>query len=280
MIQGYHRLSKPLLGAQMDWSHELAQNLIAQFLMNEGGGSAVYSGVDQTSLPLASGNAWTGGRDGSALSFSGTSSVMSASSTSSLDQTTNSFSVEAWFRTPTTATSQGLFGKGSAARYSLDISSANRALFTVNDGTSTNQSNPSVTICDGNWHQQVGVVDRAGGKVWCYVDGGGSSATSASVTLTATGSYTNAAAFKVGSQSSGINPLKSGQIALIRIWNRALTQPEIAWLYREPYANVLAPNARRFFAIASGGGGGGGTVHRHTLQVGGLLTDSAIHVGV
>jgi len=39
----------------------------------------------------------------------------------------------------------------------------------------------------------------------------------------------------------------------IRIYNRALTDDEIAWLYAEPYAGLLPPTSRRIYSYSRRG---------------------------
>jgi len=44
-----------------------------------------------------------------------------------------------------------------------------------------------------------------------------------------------------------------GLLRNIRIYNRALTDDEIAWLYAEPYAGLLPPTSRRIYSYSRRG---------------------------
>jgi len=66
-------ITKPRPGVQVDWGHPLNRGKVAWYLMNEGGGGAIYDTTKKSSYAaLISGATWSGSPTGGGLKFDGT----------------------------------------------------------------------------------------------------------------------------------------------------------------------------------------------------------------
>lgn len=240
--------AKPGAWARVAWAHPLCRLLLGCWLMNEGGGAAIYDQASRQALTLGSGDSWIAARMGVALSCSGTSSQMQyAANTSFLDFGAGAtFSAECWFQTTATAaTAMGLLskqqGSGSGILWKLDVTSGHKLSAQVNGKSAT-----CATTCnDGAWHQGALVYDQA--TVYLYQDG----LLCASVAAAGLNA-SNAAYFAIAEGYNGGGQLFTGQIGLARVWGRALAAAEIEWLYREPYAMVQRLLPARYWSAATG----------------------------
>lgn len=99
----------------------------------------------------------------------------------------------------------------------------------------------AVTAPAAGWHHFAGTNRGTAGAV--YTDG------VVQTTGTTAQLDTTASAFQIGRFNSGIYPF-TGVIGDVRIYRRALTPTEIAWLAAEPYA-MLRPTVRRTYSVSS-----------------------------
>ncbi len=231
--------NRALSGAEVAKLYEWAPSPVAHWKMDENTG---------TTLQDSSGNAnasttWTGdtkyvsGKFGSGLSFDGTNDVVQINPTlTSLDNiggTTDSYTVEAWFKTSADYISQNgmIVGKratpSSAFPFSLSLNGSNRVIFSVSDGTNSASSFSPNAFNDGLWHHAVGIRNTgvSPNTTSVYVDGVLVDADSDAFTLTATSTSDD---ISIGNGSTSYNSLDfNGQIDDVRIYNYTRSPKQI-----------------------------------------------------
>jgi hypothetical protein len=192
--------------------------------------------------------AWVPGVSGSALRFDGGDAVV-VSDSHALEP--GRISVEAWIRRQgTPGRFAYVLSKGSVgcvtSSYGLYTGNGGGMAFYVSRGSTSYVVSPAAAparIWDGDWHQVVGSYD--GRAVRLYIDevevGSGSPDTQPIVYgLASTAPY-------IGIYRGGCELGFTGDIDTVRIWDEALTPPQIAALLQAP-------------PPGGGGGGGGGAM--------------------
>ena len=193
------------------------------------GGDSVVNDATTVGAPT-----FVAGRIGNALLLNGTSQYASAADANNLDLTT-AITMAAWIR-PTGYATQDLIAKdinGSVNGYQLSLattksdSSSQRAFVRFNQAASGDTYRVNATTMypiDGTWQHVAATYD--GAMINLYIDGvlEGSMAFTGSIT-------TNATALGIGGQSNGdTGRLFKGAIDDVRVYNRALSDSEIAAL--------------------------------------------------
>jgi concanavalin A-like lectin/glucanase superfamily protein/uncharacterized protein DUF2341/carbohydrate binding protein with CBM4/9 domain len=174
----------------------------------------------------------TGGKYGNALKLNGTSSYVSVSDTgypnSPLD-ITGSMSVEAWYyyqgTNPawTRVLSKGIY-PNEAYMFMFD-GNGTKLLFLVNSGSNQYiQSGYSPVLTTG-WHHLVGRYDYTNRTLSIFVDGVEYQSAATQITIAK-----NSNALGIGANSTGGGPA-SGLLDEVRVYNRALTNAEVAARY-------------------------------------------------
>lgn len=257
--------TKPLPGAILNPAHPLARGLIGCWLLGEGGGRRVNDssvGNNPGLLTNINSSIWPGSHHGGqCLSFGGTNQNASVQSSALLQSPTTDLSIAAWSFVPTSAGSQvsfaALAGKDFVSdpraspftSYGINASggAANqRYTFITRSGAATTDNMDSgFTIIKGVWIHCCGVM--AGATKRIYING----------VLVATNSNGLAMAYNNGRFTIGSNSAAAeafiGYIEGVRVYDRALSAAEVAWLYAEPYA-ALAQNRFNAFNIPAVGG--------------------------
>ncbi|MCU1478501.1 MAG: hypothetical protein JWQ64_3194 [Subtercola sp.] len=146
--------------------------------LGEASGSTVYDWAgfaDQTATGLTRGTPGAIGGDSNAAStFTGASDGSSLSATQSAINGPQVFSIEAWFKTTTTAGGKivgfGNANTGNSSNYDRHIymDTSGRINFGVYPGTSRVLSSANA-LNDGQWHQVVGTLSSSGMQL--FVDG-------------------------------------------------------------------------------------------------------------
>jgi len=223
---------KPLLGQQINRGHPLARGLVGCWLFNEGSGNKVFdlSGYGNTGTLVADTH-FVPGKFGSALEFDGTGDYIQVPDNSSLSFTNETFSISLWFKSSSSVDMAFLY-KGSDANnreyfYNLSAIGAVRIRIFDNDNSYQTTTAEDKDYADGDWHHTVAVAD--GSNLYIYVDNALKDSDAITVSMADLGSD-----FYIGEYGGG-SSYYNGYLDAVMIFNKALTQNEIDWLYREPF---------------------------------------------
>lgn len=237
-------LSKPPLGTPIDRSHRQMQGLVGWWLFQEGAGGMVndLSGngnigtLNNFAFPPTPSSGWNPGRIGRTLAYDGTNDYIALGTASSFGIPTggDSKAFSFWFRTTgagSGATQHMILSYGVALQNSSWRISINAGLLGIfsNGGDSVSTSN---TYNDGEWHHAVAMLD--GNTLSLTVDGGDE-------VVSADGTNINTAdtVIEIGQDVVAGSRWFDGLIDDVRIYNRALTQPEIQDIRHLPFAAFM-----------------------------------------
>jgi alpha-mannosidase len=201
-----------------------AASLVAAYSFQAGSGTIAQdlsgSGNHAT---LTNGPTWTAaGTYGNAISFDGVDDYLVAPASPTLDLR-QSGTLEAWIKVNTLARWHGVISKGTpdsdpAHNYALEIDNTNRVLCILGNGASALQLRGSA-IAAGQLYHLACAWD--GARVNLYVNGALQASSAQTLTPAA-----NAAPLYIGQFGASADRLQ-GMIDEVRIYNRALTQPEV-----------------------------------------------------
>ena len=246
---------KPFRGMQINRSHPLAKGLVGAWVMNEGTGDKVFD---------LSGNGNNGTNNGAdwnvngGLDFNGTSDYVNCGNNDILSFGTNPFSIVASI-TPKTMTSTNsivakvldnspMDGEWHFSTLSNDVlyfqcfdaSTTNRIKITGTQSLNVNQTNHVAAINSGGTSESAldlylnSIIDPSPTKV---KDG----------TYTGMNNYSTDVTIGMALRDSAYDSWMDGQISYVYIYNRALSEDEIAFLNREPYAMFEEPVSPALF---------------------------------
>jgi|GEM_PF-1259719 len=185
-------------------------------------GTCYYGGV------IANCN-WTVGKSGSALSFDGNKTYVTAGSSSIYNFSSNPFAVSAWFKTSDASINGGsyrtilAFGGYVTGGWKISVKSANGYLETWWGGSA--QTTGSTSVNDGNWHNVV--YTRSGNSFILYLDGVQTGSSTNANSLNYTGVYLGVG----GSANVLTDGYWNGSIDEVMIVNRSLSAPEVLAQY-------------------------------------------------
>jgi len=170
--------------------------------------------------------------NGGTLVFDGADDTVSIPHDSTIDFTTNSFSLHAWVRTDQTGNTRFIMGKGtsiaiaSGVGYSLYLGNiGTQWLFGVWDGTGNNSAGSTDYVEVGKWVNLCGVYSAEESKHRMYTNGQLVSSLTRSVDSISTA---NSLYIGAGLQAGG---KWDGDIAYSSMYNRALSASEIQQNY-------------------------------------------------
>lgn len=220
-------------------------SLVAHWSFDEVSGTTAQDSAGSFNGTLSGGATFvTGGIAGNALSLDGASSSFVNMGASLPGFTSGNFSLVAWVKTTTTASSSSPVSKhesGSFNGYMFILNSsdgygtANKAFFY--DSTSPGgEPISTTTVNDGSWHQLAGVF-TAGGSVLLYVDGI-LEATRASQPIGG-----NSAPFVVGGYNISGTPTGAfaGLVDDVQLYSSALSGGEVQLLFAHPGQTTAIP---------------------------------------
>ena len=231
-------LIKPVRAIQLNKSHPLARGLAGCWLFNEGSGSQAgdLSGRG-LNIPVVGGTPqWTSGNHGWAMYFNNSDNEFLELDVSPV--TDIPCTMMMWL-----CPDDGTQGHTYYSLYIANSGVTNQAWAVLlnydNNGEVsfiTNISLPGRAVSTkcltaGRWHQIVGVVAGTNDRR-CYVDGANKGTNSSYIAVP---SGLNRISIGRASDSTP-GYYFPGKVGCVFIWNRVLTDSEIALLYREPYA--------------------------------------------
>lgn len=177
-----------------------------------------------------------------ACSFSGTSSSYIAAPNSALLNITASFTAEAWInQSAATTSAKGIVAKGgtlgTSLRYALRLTNG-RIHLIINGGTRIS-SKVSTVILPDRWTHVCGVFNSSTGEHSIYINGVLDSSSTYSSSLP--NSNTDSLFIGISGNSSPFN----GLLDEVRIWNRALSNSEVA----DNFRSVLATSSGKYSGL-------------------------------
>ncbi len=252
--------TQPFRGIQINRTHPLARGLIGYWPFNDGTGPKTwdYSG-NANKGTLEGGATWAPGHKGWAVNCDGVDGLIDCGNDAPLDDLGNgSFWLS--FRMKSKDTVPLIYGalfiKYESSLNQMHLSAnltENRIRFYINKSATASNTIFSTASApfDTNWHHIVLVVNRTTDKVLFYVDTvidavqGNSSGLPADASNSANISWG-------GRQDIPTRPYE-GLLGNCLIGKGILSQEQINWLYREPYAMFYVPGTSRFLiALVTG----------------------------
>ena len=238
---------KPLLGRQINWAHPLAKGLVACWVFNEGSGNKVYDVASRRyDLDFFNSPTWIPGRNGDAVFFvKGDSEYLEISSVTFAEPLT----VMGWFRTDDT-TSFGMIWCSAVAastserlmiQYRGDVGGDPLELNA--DGGVAAAAQTGNGFSSNVWHHFCGIL-AANNNRTIYLD---ADIANKGSDTGARGVYTPDR-MAIGRECGSTPYYYDGSIDHVMIWNRVLTEDEVIWHYREPYAMFIVSVVARFEA--------------------------------
>ena len=209
------------------------------------GSDSSPKGFDATHTNLSSANIGVLGKFFNAISFDGQNDYSRPGANSALNWGNGDGTISLWFKTSADyGTSYGCMlinGAGGALqrRYLMHIDGDDDAVkntlrFDIDDNTSLKKVNSSVSVNDGLWHHAVGI--RRGNELKLYLDG--SEVLDGPTDITGYGDIDDSEGLTIGATNDSLSGIASGQyfngeLDDIRVYNRALSEQEIAALYSQ-----------------------------------------------
>jgi hypothetical protein len=187
-----------------------------------GGTTQDASGSGNTGT-LVNNPSWTNGKSGNALNFNRTNSYVNCGAASSLNLT-GSISIDTWInpRSLLAGNYGRLVDKGTASTgYSFFLDESTRSLMFVIYGGPLVKSN-SLVVNTGTWQRATVVYNQPSNTVTFYLNG--ANVGSASYTTSPVSSSTP---LVIGLRSSDLTRAYDGLIDEVKVYNRALSGPEI-----------------------------------------------------
>ncbi|MCP4614559.1 MAG: hypothetical protein GY845_38250 [Planctomycetes bacterium] len=215
--------------------------LVAYWKLDEGSGNIAYDVSDYTNDGTINGGPeWIVGKIGAALQFDGSDDYIDCGNDTSLN-INDKITIAAWVKT--TSTAHGYFvSKGAAwdeiGHYAIGQEYNTPLTFQVEIAGSGGavELDSNVAVNDGQWHHIASTYDDPVIKV--YVDGIEEN------TMTGTSALTGSAVGGLTIGQRGGGNIIGGIIDEVRIYNRALTEPEILAAKEggEGFPYALGPN--------------------------------------
>jgi hypothetical protein len=240
--------------------HSVAMNFDGSLVAWWRGESNVVDYIGTNNGTWSGTPAYSSGKYGNAMSFSG-SSYVDAGNPSNLSFTNTSFSISAWAKgNPQTTGVSCIIAKGYNY-YCYNYGDAHYG-FRIYDGT--NIGTQTLTdVFDNRWHHFVVVIDRANGQMKGYVDGASN------------GETTNISNFGnlLGSANNvttggGSGSFFNGSIDDVQIYNRALSAGEVLALYNA--------NATQYTNTFTGLTNGVHTLRAYAQTTSGSITNTGL----
>lgn len=269
-------LIKAVRAIQLNKSHPLARGLSGCWLFNEGTGAQTtdISG-NGLNIPVVGGTPeWASGNHGSALYFNNGESEYMELDTAPV--TNIPCTMLAWI-CPGDVTQGNHYYPLYIANKDVTNQAWGMLLNYGNDGEVSLITNISIygravsskCITAGHWHQVVcviaGTTDRR-----CFVDGGNKG--TSSITENTPSGLNRISIGRAGDSTPGY--YFPGKIGCVFIWNRALTDTEIALLYRKPYTMFEAESRIKSFSFPIAINPLSGSINAQSLITGKIITNN------
>ncbi len=243
---------KPPVGSMVDWTNPINTGLISRWLLNENAGmraSNIVKNIHGTltgfAAPPTSTSGWIPGKFGPAVvCVSGAYIVLPGNL---FTQSTN-LTISLWINfSLVTGTYIALFSYYTADGDSLEIfknTGSGQIMAGHFTGAGESVLSAAGATAPGSWYNVVYQTIAGTGQIWINGQKSGSAVGSANAFTT----FTVAGA--IGARTGGSFPLNFyGILDNVAVWNRGLFDTEIARIYYEPFAGIVAPRRRIISAI-------------------------------
>lgn len=224
--------------------------VIAQYHFDESGGTTAFdsAGTFNGTLAATGASFVPGGISGNAISLDRATGGLVNMGTSFPGFNSGDFSLVSWVKTTDTSADAFVLSKhdaGTANGYILFNNTSGgggatgKATFYGSESTPLSPTS-TTTVTDGQWHQIVGVY-HTGGTHSVYVDGSPVEASTASNTI-----VSNTSAFIIGGLGERFanntpEALYTGLIDEVQVYDQALTDTQIDFLFQNPAQVVPEP---------------------------------------
>jgi hypothetical protein len=194
---------------------------------------------------------WVTGISGTALDFDGINDHVQIAHNAGLNINTNSWSTSFWMKSATASQGTQIVSKRASAapyaQYSIGLSAGNsytwtpgsRVTFLFREATGIEKGGYTTSDIDfSEWTHVCVVLNRTAGTVYVYVNG-----VPMAVTLDHNGTMpaiSNSEPLYIGGVPGVLNHYQ-GQIDDVRIYNTALSGPEVSGLYNEKIIEISTP---------------------------------------
>ncbi|HYS07138.1 MAG TPA: LamG-like jellyroll fold domain-containing protein [Myxococcales bacterium] len=220
-----------------------APGLIAAYAFSEGGGTTTADASGNAISGTLSGATWATGKNGSALSFNGTTAYVNLGSSAALAPT-GSITVSAWVNESGNVVDDGIViarsnGSGGWELKSSPDTGARTFAFGVYNPSGAYVGRYSKTVrALGSWYHVAGVYDAAGQALHVYVngvldDGALRGSVPASISVAPVSA-------SIGKRTGGFNI--KGAIDDVRAYGRALSQAEVQTDMSTAVGGVSSPD--------------------------------------
>ncbi len=222
-------------------NYDLDPSAVAVWHFDEGSGTIAYDSTINNNDGILGGDGlgndlpiWSSGKFGKALSFDGINDYIDCGKDSSLNLSTNDFTVDAWIKISKTGFQQQIIRKGypsftpGQGRWVVSISNSNKIRLVIEDQSgNVRELASSKTVTDNNWHYVSTVFDRSN-KATIYIDG----VYDNSVSITSvTGSVNNIISCFIGSEKLFNQDYIGGLIDRVSISKIARSALEVKDIY-------------------------------------------------
>lgn len=246
------QIYKPIRGTQINWAHPLAKGLKARWLMNEGSGNKIFDLCGNGNDGIISGPNWAPGNVGSCLQF-GANDIVNTGLISNYTEIT----VSIWMNVTSLINGGRLIDKeneyilflSDGAEYVGGYGDISVSLLANRAGDDGQWYTPSGSYSYGNWHHVCVTYDATStsNNPNMYIDG---VAQVIDERNTPTGAKsTNSDDFTIGNRDALDRDFNPGFLDDISIYNRVLSDTEVEWLFRKPYA-IFQQNRARWAVTA------------------------------
>jgi len=245
---------KPLRWARLNTEHPLVRGLIGCWIFNEGVGDIAHdSSPSHNNGSISSLSGWVAGPYGATPEFDGNSSYISVPYNSLYDVTIG-LSIAAWVYPQSVPDDAGqilhrrennIQDPNWANLYRLSWESSGAFRFNIFNGTTWGGCISNGGKSTNSWYFVAGVFN--GDNEYIYVDAvkEGTGTNSGSIPASTHG-------FNIGKEWNDQNYF-DGYISDVRMWNRALSEADIMWLYNDPYDMFRQPSPTKYFYVSTGG---------------------------
>ena len=235
---------KPARGAQLNLSHSHSRGIVADYLINEGGGSKLFdSSLSNNSGIISAAATWTPGKNGYALNFDGTDTINLGTRLSA--KISNNFAVLVLLKMDSSQSSwriagnrDGGFGWELVAVRSNAGTGPNAALLQWITAAGPGVVAGSINIRNNIWHWILAI--RLGGIGFLWIDGAPDNLTR----VNRVGDIQNTENTLLGGTPLSPTLNYVGLIGGFTLWNRPFLTSII-----KPYARYERPSPARFFFI-------------------------------